>query len=177
MHTPKIKPITTTAIYDASHAPCLVTHRSVTGIVLMLNNTIVHCTTKRQANVESATYGSEMVARRLAVEQVIDLRYRLRMLGVPVINATVLMGDNMSTITTCTIPSSNLKKCHNAIAYRLVREAVAAGIVKLKFVRSQYNLADALTKPLPRHQHYALWKVYLFQSLQAKGEYQHMLNN
>ena len=53
----------------------------------MINNTILRCTTKRQNTVESSSYGAEMVAGRLAVEQVMDLRFKLRMLGVPVTEA------------------------------------------------------------------------------------------
>ena len=177
MPTPKMKPINVTTIYDASHAPCLVTRRSVTGIVVLLNNTVLRCTTKRQNTVETATYGAEMVAGRLAVEQVIDIRYKLRMLGVPVNEASALLGDNQSVITSCSIPSSNLKKKHNAIAYHRIREAVAAGIVKLKYVKSQYNLADAMTKALPGHLHYNLWKAYLLKPLQEKGEYQHTIQS
>ena len=137
MSTPKMKPLHITTIYDASHAPCLVTRKSVTGIALLLNNTVLRCTTKRQNTVETATYGAEMVAGRQAVEQVIDIRYKLRMLGVPVQDASGLLGDNQSVITSCSIPFSNLKKKHNAIAYHRIREAVAAGIVKLKYVKSQ----------------------------------------
>ena len=84
MPTPKMKPVSITSIYDASHAPCLVTRRSVTGIALLINNMLLRCTSKRQNTVETSTYGAEMVAGRLAVEQVMDLCYKLRMLGVPI---------------------------------------------------------------------------------------------
>jgi hypothetical protein len=177
MLEPKMKGIKITSIYDASHAPCLVTRRLVTGIVLLLNNFIFRCTSKRQNTIETSTYGAEMVAGRLAVEQVMDLRYKLRMLGVPVIGASTLLGDNQSVITSCPLPSSNLKKKHNSIAYHPIREAVAAGIVKLCYIKSQYNLADALTKPLAGHTHYNLWKSYLLKPLQKKGEYQHLAEN
>ena len=172
MPKPKMKPIRVSAIYDASHAPCLVTRRSVTGIVLILNNCILRCTSKRQNTVESSTYGAEMVAGRLAVEQIMDIRYKLRMLGVPVEEASPLLGDNQSVITSCSIPSSNIKKKHNAIAYHRIREAVAAGIVKLEYVKSECNLADAMTKALPGHLHYKLWKPYLLKPLQETGECQ-----
>ena len=174
MPVPKMKPVNISNIYDASHAPCLVTRRSVSGIVLMLNNTILRCTSKRQNTVESATYGAEIVAGRLAVEQVMDVRYKLRMLGVPICDASVLIGDNQSVITSCSIPSSNLKRKHNFIAYHRIREAVAAGIVKLKYIRNALNLANALTKALSGHVHYALWKAYLLKPLHEKGEYQHV---
>jgi len=97
-----------------------------------------------------------MVAGRLAVEQVMDMRYKVRMLGVPVEGASALLGDNQSVIKSCSLPSSNLKKKHNAIAYHRIREAVAAGVVKLFYIKSNYNLADALTKSLPGNIYYNL---------------------
>ncbi len=115
---------------------------------MFLNNTPIFWYSKRQATVESATYGSEFVAGRIAVESVIALRYKLRMLGIPVIGSCVLFGDNQSMITSATIPSSSLKKKHNAISYHRIRESIAAGIVDLIHVASKFNLADVLTKPL-----------------------------
>jgi hypothetical protein len=47
-----------------------------------------------------------------------------------------------------TIPTSKLKKKHNAIAYHRVQEAVAAGILRIAKVHTSENLADLLTKPL-----------------------------
>ena len=154
---------------------CLVTIRSVYEIALFLNNTCLRSTSKRQNAVKTASYGAEMVAGRLVVEQVIDLHYKLNFLGVPVEKASTLLGDNMSVITSCSIPSSNLKNKHNTIAYHRIREAVAAGIVKIKYVKSAHNLTDALTKALPDHVHYNLWKPYLLKLLQKKGEYQHAM--
>jgi hypothetical protein len=41
-----------------------------------------------------------------------------------------------------------LKKKHNAIAYHLVREAVAARIMKFAYIKSEENVSDVLMKPL-----------------------------
>ena len=57
-----------------------------------------------------------MVAGRLAVEQVMDLWYKLRILRVPVEKASVLIGENQLVITSYSIPSSNLKKRYTFIA-------------------------------------------------------------
>ena len=105
---PLMKPMSITGIYDASHAPCLVTRISVTGIALLVNNMVIRCISKRQNTVESSTYGAEMVAGRLAVEQIMDLRYKLKMLGVPLIGPSNLIRDKQSVITICSLPSSNL---------------------------------------------------------------------
>ena len=116
---------------------------------------------KRQATVESSTYGSELVVARVATELTMVLRYRLRMLGVPVNGPAMLFGDNQSMITNCTISTNTLKKKHNAIAYHRVREAVAVGVLNLVYVSSQDNVADMLTKPLGPQQHYPVMSRYL----------------
>ncbi len=67
------------------------------------------------------------------MELVIAMRYKLQMLGIPVIGSCVLFGDNMSMITSATVPSSSLKKKHNF---------TWAGIVDLIHVGSKFNIAD-----------------------------------
>lgn len=64
---------TLTCYVDADHARDKVTRRSVTGILILLNNTPISWTSKCQKTVESSTYGSELVASRIAVENIIAL--------------------------------------------------------------------------------------------------------
>jgi len=78
-----------------------------------------------------------------------EVRYKLRMLGVSLEETSLLIGDNMSVILNTTLPSSMLKKKHNAIAYHRVREAIAAKIINFAHIDSKLNVADMLTKPLP----------------------------
>ena len=44
--------------------------------------------------MDTATYGSEFVAARTAVERIIDLRLTLRYLGVPLRELDYMFGDN-----------------------------------------------------------------------------------
>jgi hypothetical protein len=120
---------------------------------------------KRQKTVETSSYGSELVAARVAVDLIIELRYKLRMLGVPVDGPTLLLGDNNSVVINTTIPSSQLKKKHNAIAYHRVRETIAAKIISFVHIPSATNLADCLTKPVPRTIFQPLVKAVLFRKL------------
>ena len=85
------------------------------------------------------------------------------MLGVPVVGPTTMYGDNMSVILNTTVPSSQLKKKHNAIAYHRVREAIAAKILTLQHIPSTENIADVLTKPLPVNTFYHLLEPVLFR--------------
>jgi hypothetical protein len=99
--------------------------------------------------VETSTFGSEFVALKIAVELIEGLRYKLRMMGVPVDGPTSVFCDNAAVLIHITAPESTLKKKHNAVAYHRVREANAAGIIHISKVDGAYNLADILTILLP----------------------------
>ena len=71
-------------------------------------------------------YGSEFVAGRIAVDQIVDLRYTLMYLGVPIRNISFMFGDKKSVITNSTIPNSLLSKSHHIPACHRVREAIAS---------------------------------------------------
>ena len=65
---------------------------------------------KKQGTVETATYGSEFVADRTGTEQIMDIRFTLRYMGVPIDGPSWLFEDNHLVITLSTIPSSMLSK-------------------------------------------------------------------
>jgi hypothetical protein len=96
--------------------------------------------------VETATFGSEVVAARTAVDQIIDVRTSQRYLGVPVHAKTFMFGDNESVVKNATLPHSTLNKRHVALSYHRVREAIAAKIVGFYHTRSETNPADLLSK-------------------------------
>ena len=80
--------------------------------------------TTRQATVETATFGSEFVAARIATDQIIDLRYTLMYLGVPVRSKSYMFGDNKSVVDSASIPTSTLSKKSTLASYHRVREAI-----------------------------------------------------
>ena len=118
---------------------------SASGILHFLNQTPLEWLSKRQAQVETATYGSEFMATRQAIEQIIDLHYTLHMFSVPLDGASWFFGDNK------TIPHSSLGKHWNALSYNCSREAVATGIVYFNHITGEENPSDLLTKPLPHY--------------------------
>ena len=140
------KPVTFTHYVDANLYHDILTGRSVTGILHMANATPVEWYSKKQATVETATYGSEFVAARTCVEQVIDLRNTFRYLGVPVNIKGYMFGDNESVVNSSSIPHAKLHKRHTALSFHRVREAIAAGIVEFHFIPGANNPADILSK-------------------------------
>jgi hypothetical protein len=149
---------------DADHARDKVTCRSVTGIVLLLNNTPITWISKHQKTVETSTYGSELVAARIAIDLLIEMRYKLRMLGIKLEDSSVLVGDNMSVVLNTTLPSSALKKKHQACNYHRVREAIAAGFIKFGYIPTEKNLADVCTKPLGTQLFHIFLDLYILKN-------------
>ena len=69
------------------------------------------------------------------------------MMGIPIKGASQVPCDNKCVVLSTSLPSSTLKKKHNALAYHQVREAVAAGIVKVSHIAGTENVVDIMTKP------------------------------
>jgi hypothetical protein len=116
----------------------------------MVNNAPIIWYSKRQNTVESSTFGSEMVAMRIAKEQIVALRYKLRMFGVPIVGPANVYCDNQGVVKNTSIPESTLAKKHNSINYHVIREAAAMGIIRVIKEPTETNLADLFTKCLPR---------------------------
>ena len=92
------KQVTLTHFVDANLMHDLSTGRSLTGILHLANKTPIEWFSKKQATVEVATYGSEIVAMRTCVEQIMDLRTTFRYLGVPLHEKSYVFGDNQSVV-------------------------------------------------------------------------------
>ena len=111
--------------------------------------TPINWLSKRQNTVETSTYSSEMIALRIAIEMTDGLRYKLRMMGVPVEEPARIYCDNESVVKNTTFPELALKKKHCSIAYHKIRESVASEKVIIFHESTNSNLADLLTKVLP----------------------------
>ena len=174
MLEPKGKLCTLTCFVDADHGRDQLTRRSVTGIILLLNNTPILWVSKRQNTVETSTYGSELVASRIAIEHIIAMRYCLRMLGVKLEESSIMVGDNMAIILNTTIPSSAIKKKHQACNYHKIRESIAAGFITYGHIPSEDNVADIMTKPLGKMLFEKATSQYLFRKAPIPKKFEEM---
>ena len=160
-HPPKIpeplgRPVSMTGFVDSDHASNVVTRRSHTGYLLFIMNALIVSFSKRQNTVESSTYGSELVAMRVLRDKVVELRIKCKSLGIPLMGPANVYCDNQGVVKNTSIPESTLSKKHNSINYHIVRESVAARIMRVGKEDTDTNLADALTKLLPYSRKQAL---------------------
>ena len=128
----------------------------------MVNQTPINWYSKHQSTVETTTYGSELVAACVAVQQIMDIRLTLKYMGVPIDGPSWLLGDNMSVVTSCNNPHSTLAKLHYFLSYHAVCAAIAGGTVNLCHVCHDQNVVDLLLKFLARNASYPLIQPLLF---------------
>lgn len=138
--------IVMTTYVDANLCYNMVTGKSVTGIIHILNQTVINKFSKKQPVVETATYGSEFIAAWKATEQVIKIRTALRYLGVNIRGSTYMFGDNRAVVDSASTPKARLHKIHVLLSFHRVREAIAARIVHFIFTPKENNAADMLRK-------------------------------
>jgi len=140
----------------------MITGRSVTGILHLLNKAPIDWFSKKQATIETATYGSEFVAARTCVEQVIDLRTMLHYLGVPIRKKSYMFGDNKSVVDSSITPHAKLHKRHMALSFHRVREAITVKIIAFYHIVGETNPADILSKHWGYSSVWSLLKALMF---------------
>jgi hypothetical protein len=130
----------------SDHAGEKRTRCSRTGFTIFCNLAPIIWLSKQQATIETSVFGAEFVAMKHGIETLRGLRYKIRMMGIPLSEPTYIYGDNKSQVTNSPRPESNLKKKCNSICYHAIRESVAMGETQLTHIRTGENLADFLTK-------------------------------
>ena len=77
------------------------------------------------------------------------VRYKLRMMGIPIAGPTYSCGDNMSVIYNTQTPESTLKKKHNELCDHAISESVAMGETLSAHIPTALNPADLGAKIFP----------------------------
>jgi hypothetical protein len=153
---PKGKYVTLSHYFDANLYHDMVAGRSITAILHFLNQTLMDWYSKKQATVETATFGSEFIAARTTIDQILDLRMTLCYLGIPIPEKSYVFGDNKTVINASLTPHAKLHKRHNTLSFHHVQETVASKYVMIYHLLGEYNPADILSK----HWAYALvWRT------------------
>jgi hypothetical protein len=143
---PKGKYVTLSHYFDGNLNHDMVTGTSVTAILHFLNQTPMDWYLKKQAMVETATFGSEFIAARTTINHIVDLRMTLCYLGVPIREKSYVFGDNKTVIDASSTPHAKLHKRHNAQSFHHVQEAVASKYVRIFHLPGEYSPADILSK-------------------------------
>jgi hypothetical protein len=134
---------------DASH----IQHgdsKSQLGFALFLNlsSGTVCARSARDTTVSLSSTDAEIKAVKLALREIIWFRGFLAELGFPQSEPTVLMTDNTAAIALATEYQLTRRSAHMTVTLNFIHEHVQNGIIALRYVNTDNNVADVLTKAL-----------------------------
>ena len=88
-----------------------------------------------------------MVPMKQSCEFVRSIRYKLRMMDIPVDEASFMFGDKKYVLTNTANPGSTIKKKSQSICFHFICEGCDHDEWRTAYVKTCENIADLLTKP------------------------------
>ncbi|GKD83347.1 retrovirus-related pol polyprotein from transposon TNT 1-94, partial [Tanacetum coccineum] len=137
------------AYSNADHARCQDTRRGTSGSAQFLGDKLVSWSSKKQKSTAISSTESEYIALSSCCAQILWMRSQLTDYGFT-FKKISLYCDNKSAIALCCNNVQHSRAKHIDVRYHFIKERVENGIVELYFLRTEYQLADIFTKPLPR---------------------------
>jgi hypothetical protein len=138
------------AYTDNDHAGDLEDRKSTSGFLFVLSSRAVSWSSKKQPVVTLSTTEAEFIAAASCAYQAVWLRRMLEKLDHASAGTTIIYCDNSSTIKLSKNPVMHGRSKHIDVRFHFLRELTRDGVVTLLHCRSQEQLADIMTKPLPR---------------------------
>lgn len=150
------------AFTDSDFAGCLDTRRSTTGWVIIFGGAPISWCSQRQKTVTLSTTHAEYVAAAELAREIIWVKGFVGFLNLPEFKTdTVPMYiDNDAATTITQSPHSHSKTKYVDIRHHFIRERVVEiGDITTHRVDTRFNIADILTKTLPRDRHHELLEL------------------
>ena len=141
---------------DSDFASDVDSRKSVTGYLMALNGGPIAWKAARQGGVTLSSSEAEFVAASQAGKEVLYLRALLKGFSCPQTKPTEIWEDNASCIMMSENPTNRERSRHVDVRVHFLRDMVRDGAVKLLKCAGTQNVADALTKSLPKpafHKH------------------------
>ncbi|UYV71045.1 hypothetical protein LAZ67_8001516, partial [Cordylochernes scorpioides] len=140
---------------DSDFARDVDSRKSTTGYAFMMNGGTVSWASQRQPIIALSTTESEYIAACSAAKELIWIRRLLQGIGCDITKETELYIDNQAAIKLVENPVFHKRTKHINVRYHFIRSKHEEGELKVHHVCSSEQLADIMTKPLPRNKfHY-----------------------
>nr|GEX02875.1 retrovirus-related Pol polyprotein from transposon TNT 1-94 [Tanacetum cinerariifolium] len=133
---------------DVDHVGCIDTRKSTSEGIQFLGDNLVRWMSKKQNCTAMSSIEAEYVALSASYAQVMWMRTQLQDYGFDY-NKISLYYDAQSAIAISCNPIHHSHTKHIHTWYHFIKKHVENGIIKLYFVRTEYQLADMFTKALP----------------------------
>jgi hypothetical protein len=136
-----------TAFCDASYAECMLTRKSITGYVLMVDGNVIDWKSKKQSVVAQSSTEAEYISLAMLVNKLRVAR-RIREWLVGTEGAYPVYEDNQACIKMAEGDGVTKRAKHIDVRYHVTREAIQKGEITLEYISTEEQVADALTKNL-----------------------------
>ncbi len=135
---------------DADHAEDLNTRKSRMGYIIILNENIVSFASRMQSRVTMSTIMAEYIALPEAMKELICIKNVVQEMRVRVMKPITVYEDNQTCCKLAKHPVSSKRTKHMDIRHAWIREHTNEGTIQVKWIPTQDQLADILSKGLAR---------------------------
>jgi len=122
--------------------------KSVSGLIILINSTPISWRSKGQNTVSLLSTEAEYIALSEAVREVKFISQVMNVLEMEFIKPINVYVDNIGAIFLAENRNSSDRTKHIDMKYHYVRDVIDEGLIAVKFVKSENNLADLFTKNL-----------------------------
>ena len=125
--------------------------RSISGYCVYLGDNLVAWSSRKQGIIAKSTTELKYRAMTLCSTEITWINSLLGELKMEVENVPIIISDSTSAAAIAANPVHHSRTKHFEIDFHFLRDKVTKGELEIKYVSSNDQISDVLTKPLPHY--------------------------